>query len=79
MFIFRYTLLKVQLSPITVDHFPGDKDYISPCDHEHKERYDRCDILPRVVDEIQSALGKIDDGAEKDEMKFQGEQSMQKN
>ena len=36
-------------------------------------------MLPRVVDEIQSALGKIDDGAEKDEMKFQGEQSMQKN
>ena len=58
--------------------FPGDKDYISPCDHEHKERCDRCDILPRVVDEIQSALENIDDGAEKDEMKFQVEQSVPK-
>ena len=58
--------------------FPGDKDYFSPCDHEHKERYNCCDILPRVVDEIQSALENIDDGVEKDEMKFQVEQSVQK-
>lgn len=82
MFIFQVHFTE---SSAVADHcrpfalsFPGDKDYISPCDHEHKERCDRCDILPRVVDEIQSALGKIDDGAEKDEMKFQGEQSMQK-
>ena len=57
--------------------FPGDKDYISPCDHAHKERCDRCDILPHVVDEIQSVLENIDDGAEKDEIKFQVEQSVQ--
>ena len=58
--------------------FPGDKDYFSSCDHEHKERCNCCDILPRVVDEIQSALENIDDGVEKDEMKFQVEQSVQK-
>ena len=82
MFIF---MVHITESSALADHcrpfvfsFPGDKDYISPCDHEHKERCDRCDILPRVVDEIPSAFENIDDGAKKDEMKFQGEQSMQK-
>ena len=82
MFIFQ---LHITESSAVADHckpfalsFPGDKDYISPCDHEHKERCDRCVILPRVVDEIQPALENIDDGAEKGEMKFQVEQSVQK-
>ena len=82
MFIFQVHITE---SSALADHcrpfvfsFPGDKDYISPCDREHKERCDRCDILPRVVDEIQSAFESIDDGAKKDDMKFQVVQLVQK-
>ena len=35
---------------------PGDKDYISQCDHDHKEQCDRCNIFPNVVTEVIIAI-----------------------
>lgn len=34
--------------------YPKDKDFISKCNHEHKERCDRCDIFPNVVAEVRT-------------------------
>ena len=49
--------------------FNDDADYNTPCDHEHKERCDRCDIFPAVVKEVETVLDNLEDGGVKDEMK----------
>lgn len=57
---------------------PDDKDYQSPCDHEHTDRCDRCDGLATVIAEIQSTVDTLDDSGEKDELKYEVEQSVLK-
>ena len=56
--------------------FPDDSDYISPCDHEHNDRCDRCDLLPSVVRELYSVMENLDATAEKDEMTYVVEQAV---
>lgn len=56
--------------------YPQDDDYITVCDHEHKARCDRCEILPTVFHEIQTVLGSVDCSVEeRDDMDYEISQS----
>ena len=51
--------------------YQADPDYVSSCDHEHDLACDRCDVLPNVVHEVESALQNAEISSdEKDEMKY---------
>ncbi|KXJ05237.1 uncharacterized protein LOC114574926, partial [Exaiptasia diaphana] len=58
--------------------YPKDKDFITTCDHEHKERCDRCVIFPKVVSELTKVIENLHDGDEKDQLKFELNQAKQK-
>lgn len=49
----------------------ADLDYVSPCDHEHDLACDRCEVVPNVIHEVESALENAEISSdEKDEMKY---------